>query len=397
MSLIACVQIPNIAIAITRRDEPTLADRPLILYTAERQRTLVAAASEDTGVVAGIPLRQAIARCPHAIYRPAVPERDWQARAALATLMESFSPRIAPDVLGVDAIIDLDLGRIRTAQAIVIMQRLGEQIASSLRLLPALGAAATRFVARRAAAISGAGAAVIVPPGGEAAFLAPQPIAALPIDAEIVQRLHLLGLRTIGALAQLRLDALQAQFGASAGLLYQLARGADNTPIPTTVSLPTIERTARFAGPISNRAAIESAIGRLAEQLAAQLNAGGWAARAIRVTLHLEDGAPWRAQRTLSAPTADRDKLKAAFLALSRAAVLDSGIEALTLQVGELAPTITTQLDLFARTSGQAKQLEATLGRLSTRYAGSFMRANVANTSAQLPERRVRFEPLDLA
>ena len=128
-----------------------------------------------------------------------------------------------------------------------------------------------------------------------------------------------------------------------------------------------------------------------------QLDAGGWAARAIKVTLNLEDGAPWSEQRTLSAPTADPSKLKEAFLALSRAAMLDTGIEALTLHISELVPTVAAQLDLFARASGQAKQLDAALERLGTRYAGSFMRATVANSDAQLPERRVRFEPIDLA
>jgi protein ImuB len=238
---------------------------------------------------------------------------------------------------------------------------------------------------------------VIIPPGCEASFLAPQPITALPLDAEIMERLQLLGLRTIGALAQLPLDALQAQFGGPGRLLYQLARGGDDMQIGVSAAPPALARTARFAGPISSRALLEAAIDRLVERLAAQLDAGGCAARTIRVTLHLDDGAPWAAQRTLSAPTTDRSKLKEAFLALSRTAMLDTGVEALTLQISELAPTVAAQLDLFAPTSGQARQLDATLERLSTRYARSFVRASVANSTAQLPERRVRFEPRDLA
>ena len=94
MTLIASVQIPNIAIAVARRDQPALADHPLILYAAERQRTIVAAASDDTGATAGMPLRQAITRCPQAVYQAAHPERDRQACIALGNLLESFSPRV---------------------------------------------------------------------------------------------------------------------------------------------------------------------------------------------------------------------------------------------------------------------------------------------------------------
>ena len=397
MTLIASVQIQNIAIAVARRDQPALADHPLILYAAERQRTIVAAASDDTGATAGMPLRQAITRCPQAVYQAADPERERQACVALGNLLETFSPRVVFSMAGADAIVELDLGPIGIPQAIAVVQRLAQQIETALRLAPALGVAAKRFVARRAAAVAGSGSAAVIPPGHELSLLAPQPVAALPIDAEIVQRLHLLGLRTIGALARLPLDALQAQFGASARLLYQLARGGDDTPIGVSVAPPALARTARFAGPISNRTLLEAAINRLVDRLAAQLDAGGWAARAIKVMLHLEDGAPWSQQRTLSAPTADPSKLREVFLALSRAAILDTGIEALTLEIRELVPTVAAQLELFAPASGQTRQLDAALERLGTRYAGSFVRATVANSAAQLPERRVRFEPRDRA
>jgi nucleotidyltransferase/DNA polymerase involved in DNA repair len=397
MTLIASVQIPNLAIAVARRDQPALAEHPLILYAAERQRTLVTAASHDTGVTPGMPLRQAITRCPQAVYQAADPERDRQVCIVLGNLLETFSPRVVFSMAGTDAIVDLDLGRIGIPKAIAVVQRLAQQIHTTLRLVPALGVAAKRFVARRAAAVAGSGSAAVIPPGYELTLLAPQPVTALPIDAEIVQRLHLLGLRTIGALARLPLDALQAQFGASGRLLYQLARGGDDTPIGMTVTPPALVRTARFAGPLSDRTLLEAAIDRLVDRLASQLDAGGWAARAITVTLQLEDDAPWSAERTLGTPTAERNKLKEAFLALSRTAALDTGIEALTLQISALASTVVTQLELFAPASGQAKQLDAALERLGTRYAGSFVRATVANSAAQLPERRVRFEPLDRA
>ncbi len=393
MTLIASVHIPKFAVAVACRDDPALADTPLVLYTAAHQRAIVAAASDDTGIAAGTPLRQAAVRCPHAVYRPADPERDRQILATLITLLETFSPRVAPTAFAPDTVIDLDLGRISIPQAIVVVQRLAQQIATALPLTSALGVAATRFVAQRAAASAGIGAAILVPPGDEAAFLAPQPISALPIDADTIRRLQLLGLHTIGAVAQLPLDALQAQFGERGRALYRLARGGDHLPIAATASLPTLARTARFAGPVSNRALLDTAIDRLVDRLTNQLATGGWAAQAITLTLHVEDGPPWTAQRTLSAATADRAKLMEVFRALSRSARLESGVEAITLCISDLAPTVTAQLELFAPATGQAKQLDHTLERLHTRYVGSFVRARLTDSSAQLLERRVRFDP----
>jgi nucleotidyltransferase/DNA polymerase involved in DNA repair len=397
MNLIASVHIPNLAIAVARRDDPALVDAPLVLYTAERQRIIVAATSDDTGIAAGTPLRQAVVRCPHVAYRPADPERDRQVSTALITLLETFSPRVVPHALAPDTIIDIDLGRNTTPQAIAVMQRLAQQIYDALALLPALGAATTRFVAQRAAASAGAGAAILVPPGYEASFLSPQPITVLPIDADTIRRLHLLGLRTIGAVAQLPVDALQAQFGQSGRVLAQLARGGDHPAIAPTASLPTLVRTARFAVPVCNRVLLDTAIDRLVDRLATELAAGGSAARAIILMLHVEDGAPWTAQRTLSAPTSDRARLMEAFRALGRTAQLESGVEVMTLCISDLAPTVTTQLELFAPASGQTKQLDYALERLHARYASSFVRARLADSSAQLPERRVCFDPQEKA
>jgi nucleotidyltransferase/DNA polymerase involved in DNA repair len=397
MNLIGSVHIPNLAVAVARRDDPALADHPLVLYTAARQRTIVAAASDDIGIAAGTPLRQAIVRYPHAMYRPADPERDRQIFATLITLLETFSPRVAPHALAPHSMIDLDLARISLPQAIVVMQQLAQRMYNGLRLLPALGVAATRFVAQRAAASAGTGATVIIPPSYEAAFLAPLPISALPIDADTIRRLQLLGLHTIGAVAQLPVDALQAQFGERGRVLALLARGGEHTPIAPTASRPTMARTAHFAGPVSNRALLETAIDRIVDRLTNQLAAGGWAAQAITLTLHVEDGPPWTDQRRMGAPTTDRAKLMEAFRALSRSARLESGVEAITLCISELAPTVTAQLELFASTSGQAKQLDHALDRLQARYAGSFIQARLADTSAQLPERRVRFEPQEKA
>jgi hypothetical protein len=118
MMLLACVQIPNLAIAVARRDQPALADNPVVLHSAERPQALVAAASEETGIAPGMPLRQALVRCPHAVYRPADPEGDRQIITTLATLREAFSPRVALHALAPDAAIDLDLGRIAIPQVV---------------------------------------------------------------------------------------------------------------------------------------------------------------------------------------------------------------------------------------------------------------------------------------
>src|SRR5262245_49062910 len=96
MTLVACVRIPNFAIAVARRDAPNLAAQPLLLYTTDRAGATVYAAAEEVGMAAGIPLRQALARCPGAVCRPADPPRDGRTLDALVTLLGFFRWRVAP-------------------------------------------------------------------------------------------------------------------------------------------------------------------------------------------------------------------------------------------------------------------------------------------------------------
>ncbi len=397
MTVYACVEGPNVAIAVARRDEPVLANRPLILVTPHPTRPTVYAASAVVGVAAGVALRQALVQAPLAVCRPADPARDQRVSEDLATLLESISPRVAASAILPDTTVELDLWRRSFAQALSTAQQIGQMVRAKLQLAPAIGLATTRRIAQRAAVTAGTGATVAVPSGWETAFLARQPIRSLPIDPEIRRRLDLLGLRTFGAVAALPLDALQAQFGVVGAQLYRLVRGQDDLPIGPTPTEPLVERTRHFAGALLDRTLLEQAIVHLAARLGGALQAGGWSARRVDLTLALDDGAPWTAHHMLTAATMDAALLTQVLLALSRQAELACGVEAVTVTATDLAPLVATQLQLFPSDVGQAKRLRDVLGRLGPRQMASLLRATLSDPQARLPERRVRFDPLELS
>jgi DNA polymerase-4 len=333
-----------------------------------------------------------VLRVPHAVCRPATPKRDHTIFARLTSLLQTFSPRVeAGDPLP-DATVEFDLGRRTLPQAMALAESVATAIRTQLHLTPALGLARTRFVAGVAAATAGAGIAVVVPPTCEAAFLAPLSIGFLPLDAETARRLDLFGLRTIGAVAAVPLDALQVQFGAFGRTLHRLANGIDERPIGATVPASSVAVSRRFDGPLANRHILELALRALAVDLAASLTSGGWAARDVALTLSLTDDMPWSDRRVLTEPTSDQRVLAQILSALLAQATLTSGVEAMTLQVTDLSPTVTAQLELFAPEQGQADRLRGTLQRLSTRYTGCFVRATVAEPEAYLAEQRVQFD-----
>src|SRR5207247_5993282 len=76
-----------------------------------------------------------------------------------------------------------------------------------------LGWGRGKFVSWVAANRAKPGGAVIVPVGGEAAFLARQPLAVLPLDPDTHRRLRQFGRRTLGARAAPREGAVASPFG----------------------------------------------------------------------------------------------------------------------------------------------------------------------------------------
>jgi transposase len=68
---------------------------------------------------------------------------------------------------------------------------------------------------------------VIVPPGRDAAYLAPAPLGLIPMDAEMREALLSLGVRTAGALAALEPGDVERRWGDGGLLAWRLARGED--------------------------------------------------------------------------------------------------------------------------------------------------------------------------
>ena len=92
------------------------------------------------------------------------------------------------------------------------------------------GIAGTRFAATVAAVLARPGTPILVPPGGEATFLAPHPSGLLTQDPDVRARLTRFGLRRIGAVAELDRTALVARFGEEGARIHARAHGLELEP-----------------------------------------------------------------------------------------------------------------------------------------------------------------------
>jgi protein ImuB len=159
-------------------------------------------------------------------------------------------------------------------------------------------AVASSCVAARAATWAGAsysstggdGSLVhVVAPGHDAAYLAPAPLALIPMDEELRAALHALGLRTVGALAALAAEDVERRWGDIGLRAWRLARGDDaRRPVLARVETqPAVE--VELATPTSTMEPVLFIVRAALDRLVNEMIAHGRAVAAVAITLTLDD------------------------------------------------------------------------------------------------------------
>ena len=160
----------------------------------------------EEAAIAGLPLRQAEALCPAVITIPS----DSPGASRLAERIAAALYDLAPAVeVGLNAQAWVDLAGVPRAPLVVAETR--RRLRATVGVEPRLGLAPGPFTAALAASRAAPGRLIRVE--DPMAFLAPLPIRVLGLNPEQLERLDLLGLRTLGAVAALGPRQLQSQLG----------------------------------------------------------------------------------------------------------------------------------------------------------------------------------------
>src|SRR5256884_1849306 len=271
----ACCWMPLFALRSELARRPELASHPVALVAPDTARTprvwQVVPLARHAGVKPGVTVSQAIGLWPALkLCEPDSVHYDEQFEQLIAALAV-VSPVVEPVELGrvfvgTDGLEGLYGGPEEIVEAIKRGTRkwergTGERSSSPCsafrvpRFAFRVGWGRGKFVSWVAATRAKPGAAVIVPVGGEAKFLASQPLAVLPLDPDTHRRLQQLGVKTLGALVALPEEAVVSQFGGPGRRLWRLAagrpvapRGGPNLPAPDR-DAPHVFYPGRAAGP----------------------------------------------------------------------------------------------------------------------------------------------------
>jgi len=256
---------------------------PVVVGAWEEEAEVIAASEEALpfGVVPGMPLRQAEHLCSQATFIPPDPIAATHLREVIASALYDLAPVVEVRMEGI-AWLDVT-GVPNPGESIRETRR---RLRSAIGREPRLGLAPGPFSARIAAARARPGHLMRVEDAR--AFLSRLSSHELPLDEEQLERLDLLGLRTLGAVAALGQRQLESQLGRAGRHAVSLANGAE--PDELTPWRPPQFTTAhrQFEPPVEDREALLFVARALCGDLADELGLRGAGAKHVRVRLFLE-------------------------------------------------------------------------------------------------------------
>ncbi len=254
---IACVHVPRFAVEVERQRRPDVAAR--LILVGETTVFDCSLGGDALGVKRGMRMSEAIGLCPRAVVLPPDLPHYRRLFEQVLDFLDGYSPEVEPGDLGT-AYLSLDGLAVEPGP---FAEELIAGLHRRLGFMAAVGIAGGKFPARVAATTTRPGLAKAVPPGEEAAFLAPLPVEHLPAGQSMLWRLRLLGIETIGDVARMPLGAFQQQFGPEGKRCWELANGIDREPLIPRVKEETVVRRLQLPAPAASLEAILAGVERL--------------------------------------------------------------------------------------------------------------------------------------
>ncbi len=370
--------------SVEQRDDPSLRGRPVIVGGG-----VVLAASYEAkacGVRTAMGGAQARALCPRAVVVPPRFSAYTDASKAVFEVFKRTSPLV--EALSIDeAFLDVRGLRHISGTPTEIAVRLRQEIREEVGLAITVGLACTKFLAKVASGVAKPDGLLVIPAGGELAFLHPLPVERLwGVGKVTAAKLHAHGLTSVGQVARLNEETLVTMLGRATGRqLFALSHNRD----PRRVTRRQRRRSIGAQRALGRRARtpgeLDASLMTLVDRVARRMRKAGRACRTVVLRLRFDDFARATRSHTLAeATTRTATLLRVArgLLAASGAVIARRGLTLIGISLTNLCDQNAIQLALpFDRTAG----LDRTLDELRERFgAGAISRGTLVGQDTDI-------------
>ena len=371
--------------AVEQRDDPGLRGRPVIVGAG-----VVLAASYEAkayGIRTAMGGAQARRLCPCAMVVPPRMSAYAEASKALYRVFEDVTPLI--EGISIDeAFLDVRGSRRLSGSPREIAQRLRHEVRQRVGLPVSVGVARTKFLAKVASGVAKPDGLLVVPPDRELAFLHALPVERLwGVGAVTAERLHRLGISSVGQVAGLTEAVLVAVLGSASGRhLHALAHNQDPRPVQPRRRRGSIGSQCALGRAPRSLDEVDTILLGLVDRVTRRMRAAGRVGRTVVLRLRFRDFSRATRSSTLKHATAETQTVvdtSRGLLATATPMIQRRGLTLVGVAVANLENDRPIQLPLpFAAERGAA--LDEALDEIRDRFGSA------AVTRAVLLGRAVR-------
>jgi DNA polymerase-4 len=277
--------------AIEKRDNPDLADKPVIIGGGKRGVVSTACYVARTyGIRSAMPMFKALRACPHAVVIKPDIEKYARVGRQVRERMRALTPLVEP--LSIDeAFLDLSgTERVHKAPPALTLARFAREVEREIGITVSVGLSYNKFLAKIASDFDKPRGFSMIGRAEALDFLAGKPVGIFHgVGKAAQERLARHGIRTVADIRPVPLPVLVGWLGKEGERLHRLAHGQDERRVNPDRETKGVSAETTFDEDIAALDRLEPILWRMAEKLSARLKAADFATRSITLKLKTAD------------------------------------------------------------------------------------------------------------
>jgi DNA polymerase-4 len=301
---------------VEKRDNPDIADRPVIIGGGKRGVVSAACYIARTyGVRSAMPMFKALELCPDAtVVRPDMAKYVRVGRE-VREAMQALTPLVEP--LSIDEAF-LDLSGTQRVHGMIpakVLARFARDVERNIGITVSVGLSCNKFLAKIASDLDKPRGFAALDQDEARMLLADKPVGFIfGVGPATQEKLANRGFRTIADLQRADEIELMKQFPSDGRRLWRLARGIDDRKVVADRGAKTISGETTFETDIRDFATLEKLLWRLSEKVSSRLKNASLAGSTVTLKLKTADFRQRTRSQSITAPT----QLAAKIFAISR-------------------------------------------------------------------------------
>lgn len=357
--------------SIEKRDNPDLADKPVIIGGGKRGVVSTACyVARIHGVRSAMPMFKALEACPDAVVIKPDMEKYVAVGRQVRALMQELTPLVQP--LSIDeAFLELKgTERLHHDPPARVLARFAQRIEKEVGITISIGLSYCKFLAKVASDLRKPRGFSVIGEAEALEFLKDKPVRLIwGVGKALAETLERDGIRSVGQLQTMEETDLMRRYGVMGKRLFHLSRGQDDREVHANDPAKSVSAETTFFDDISSYEELVSHLRRLSEKVAIRLRKSGIAGYSVVLKLKTADFKGRTRNRKLEDPTMLADRIFRTGMELLRKEADGTKYRLIGIGVSDLTdPGRADPPDLVDPVAGRRAAAEAAMNTLRDKF-----------------------------